>query len=53
MGGQPNAGSLFATKLSSTGPGALAGGGTEVPLPGTFGLLGLGIAELGLVRRRS
>jgi hypothetical protein len=52
-GGQPNAGSLFAVKLAATGPGAFVGGGTEVPLPGTLGLLGLGIAGLGAIRRRS
>jgi hypothetical protein len=51
-GGQPNAGSLFSMKLAARGPGAFVGGGTEVPLPGTLGLLGMGIAGLGAIRRR-
>ena len=45
-GGQPHAGSLFAVKVAADGPGAFIGGGKEVPLPGTLGLLGLGIGAL-------
>ena len=52
-GGQPRAGSLFAVKVAADGPGAFIGGGTEVPLPGTLGLLGLGVAALGAIRRRA
>lgn len=52
-GGQPHAGSLFAVKVAASRDGAFIGGGTEVPLPGTLGLLGLGICALGAVRRRA
>lgn len=53
-GGQPNAGSLFAVKVASDKAGAFIGGGSsEVPLPGTLGLLGIGIAGLGVIRRRA
>ncbi len=52
-GGQPHAGSLFSVKVAADGPGAFIGGGTEVPLPGTLGLLGVGIAALGMIRKRA
>ncbi len=52
-GGQPHSGSLFSVKVAAEGPGAFIGGGTEVPLPGTPGLLGAGIAALGALRRRA
>lgn len=52
-GGQPRAGSLFSVKVAADGPGAFIGGGTEVPLPGTLGLLGVGIAALGVIRKRA
>lgn len=52
-GGQPHAGSLFAVKVAASQAGAFVGGGTEVPLPGTLGLLGIGIAGLGAIRRRA
>lgn len=52
-GGQPNAGQLFAAQVSAGKDGAFIAGGTEVPLPGTLGLLGIGIAGLGAIRRRN
>jgi PEP-CTERM motif len=51
-GGQPNAGSLFAAKISSTGPGAFIGGGSPVPLPATVWLFGSGILGLFVYARR-
>jgi hypothetical protein len=51
-GGQPNAGSLFAAKISSTGPGAFIGGGSPVPLPTAVWLFGSGLLGLVSIARR-
>lgn len=52
-GGQPNAGSLFAAKVSSTGPGAFIGGGSPVPVPAAVWLFGSGLLGLvGIARRK-
>ena len=54
-GGQPRAGSLFAVKVAASRAGAYIGGGSvsEVPIPGTLGLLGMGVAALGMIRRKA
>ena len=54
-GGQPRAGSLFAVKVAANKAGAFIGGGSvsEVPIPGTLGLLGMGVAALGMIRRKA
>jgi len=52
-GGQPNSGSLFSAKVSSTGPGAFIGGGSPVPVPAAVWLFGSGLLGLiGLARRK-
>lgn len=52
-GGQPNAGSLFAAKIASTGPGAFIGGGSPVPVPAAVWLFGSGLFGLvGVARRK-
>lgn len=52
-GGQPNAGSIFAAKVSAGAQGAFIGGGTAVPIPAAVWLLGSGLIGLvGVARRK-
>lgn len=51
-GSQPYSGSLFAARISSTGPGAFIGGGSPVPVPPAVWLFGSGLMGLGIISRR-